>query len=135
VRGGAIPVLAWGALLVVLLAIAAVWAPDPLRIGQFGFAALVVLGTGVVLALAGQHAIRRGPPAPSDAAEVQTVPLASAGAVGVGLSVATILFGLAWGRFLVYFGAALLIASAGRVAIELSAQRRSRRRQPEEERR
>ena len=45
-RGGAIPLLAWGAGLAVLMAINAIWTGDGTQIAEFGFAVLVVLASG-----------------------------------------------------------------------------------------
>jgi high-affinity Fe2+/Pb2+ permease len=56
------------------------------------------------------------------------VPTASLGAVLIGVAVASIMFGLAFGRFLIYFGGGLLITSLGLVARELLAERHERRR-------
>ena len=56
------------------------------------------------------------------------MPTASLGAVLIAVAVASIVFGLAYGRFLIYFGAGLLIASAGVVMREVQAERRERRR-------
>ena len=40
---------------------------------------------------------------------------------------ACILFGIVWAGFLIYFGAGVLVLSLGRLALELRAQRKSRR--------
>jgi len=56
------------------------------------------------------------------------VPESSAAAALVGLSLGCILFGLAWASFLIWFGAAVLLASLGRLTNELRAERSSRRR-------
>lgn len=123
-RGGAIPLVAWGTLLLVLFVGNWVWDDKPVNAAVAAFAALVIyLGAGL-LWLANREAIRRGPPAPSPAP--QTVPESSLAAVGVALSVAAILFGLAWANFLVYFGLAMLVLALGRIAIEVRAERRSR---------
>ena len=49
VRGGAIPLLAWGAALALLLAINWVWTGDAIQVGSFGFAVAVVWGAGGAL--------------------------------------------------------------------------------------
>ena len=41
-RGGAIPVLAWGTLLAVLLAINWIWTGDAIQVGSFAFALLII---------------------------------------------------------------------------------------------
>jgi hypothetical protein len=125
VRGGAIPLLAWGTLLVVLLAINWIWTSDAIQVGTFGFAALVIYGSAVVLWLARREALRRGPPEPRG--DPEAVPEASIAAVLLGLSVACILFGLAWAKFLVYFGAGTLALSLGRLWLELRSESASRR--------
>ena len=124
-RGGAIPLLAWGALLIVMAVINWIWTADAIQVGTFAFAAGVVLAAGGLLALvSGATAVRRG--SPETSLEPEAVPSASLGAVLAGLSVAMILFGFAFGRFPIYFGAAMLLASLGRIAIEIHRQRRSR---------
>ena len=44
-------------------------------------------------------------------------------AVGIGLSVGCALFGLAWSKFLLYFGVGTLVASLARLTIEVRAER------------
>lgn len=125
-RGGAIPLLAWGAVLALLLAINWVWTGDAIQVGSFGFAVAVVWCGGLGLTLLSRRdALRRGAPEPTS--DPQPVPSASLGAVLVAISAASIVFGLAFGRFLVYFGGGLLIASLGVVARERRAERRARR--------
>jgi hypothetical protein len=126
-RGGAIPVLAWGLLLVVLGVINWIWTGDAIQVGTFGFAVLAVWTAGTIFILVSRgEAVRRGPPPPAPG--VASVPAGSLGSVLAALAFAAILFGLAFGRFLIYFGAGLLIASLGRVTVEIRAERRSRNR-------
>lgn len=124
-RGGAIPLLAWGAALAVLMVINWIWTGDAIQVGSFAFAVAAVWGIAAVLTARRREALRPGPPSPP--AEPEAVPTASLGALLVGISVASIVFGLAFGRFLMYFGAALLIVSLGMVARELHAEWRQRR--------
>lgn len=124
-RGGAIPLLAWGSLLVVLLAINWIWTGDAIQIGSFAFAALAVYAGAGLLALTGRSALRRGPPPVTS--EPETVPEASLAAVLAGLSGACILFGIVWAGFLIYFGAGVLVLSLGRLVLELRAEHESRR--------
>ncbi|HEY1511863.1 MAG TPA: hypothetical protein VGF93_22850 [Solirubrobacteraceae bacterium] len=124
-RGGAIPLLAWGSLLIVLLAINWIWTGDAIQIGSFAFAALAIYTGAGLLALTGSHALRRGPPPVTS--EPETVPEASLAAVLAGLSIGCILFGIVWAGFLIYFGAGVLVLSLGRLALELRAERESRR--------
>jgi hypothetical protein len=132
-RGGAIPLLAWGTLLLVLFIGNWIWDAKPVNAATAAFAAIVIYAGGALLWLARRESIRRGPPAPS--LEPQGLPQMSLGATLAGLSVGAILFGLAWAQFLVYFGAAMLAISLGRLWLELRAERASRRQQLEERRR
>jgi hypothetical protein len=124
-KGGSIPLLAWGTLLAVLMAICWVWTDSSIQVGSFGFAVVVVWGSAALLtATSHRESLRRGAPPPAAAPE--TIPSASPGAVLVALSVASIMFGFAFGRFLVFFGAGLLIASLGVVGREVAHERRAR---------
>ena len=125
-RGGAIPLLCWGTLLAVLLAINWIWTGDAVQVGTFAYAALAIYAGGLLLWLLSRSAIRRGPPVATG--DPETVPDASVAAVVVALSIACILFGMAWAKFLVFFGAGLLVLSLGRLAVELRAQRAGLRR-------
>jgi O-antigen ligase len=125
VRGGAIPVLVWGTILLVLAAGNWIWDDKPVNSGAATAAVVIIYSFGVALWLNRREAIRRGPPEPRP--ETETVPQSSLAAVLIGLSVATVLFGLAWSNFLVYFGAGLLIVSLGRLAGELRSEAASRR--------
>jgi hypothetical protein len=123
-RGGSIPLIAWGTLLLVLFVGNWIWNARAVSAAAAAFAAFVVYAFAFALWLARRESIRRGPPEPS--AEAQALPQMSLGAVLVGLSVAAILFGFVWAQFLVFFGVALLILSLGRVWLELRAERASR---------
>jgi hypothetical protein len=124
-RGGAIPLLAWGTILLVLYTIHAIWDPRGVQIAATAGAVLVIYGGAVALWISGRDALRKGPPPPST--DPLAAPIGSAGAVLSGLSVACILFGLVWARFLVYFGVAMLVLALGRVVVELRAERETRR--------
>jgi dipeptide/tripeptide permease len=125
VRGGAIPVLVWGTILAVLAAGNWIWEDKPVNSGAATAAVVIIYSFGVALWMNRREAIRPGPPEPR--VETETVPQVSTGAVLAGLSVATILFGLPWARFLVYFGIGSLIVSLGRLAVELRSEAASRR--------
>jgi hypothetical protein len=125
VRGGAIPLLAWGALLVVLGAINWIWTGAAIQVATFAFAVLVVVAGGGVLVLLSRQALRPGPPEPRS--DPEAVPDVSMAAVVAGLSVGSFAFGFVFGTFFVYFGAGMLVLSLGRLAIEVRAQRRSER--------
>jgi membrane protein implicated in regulation of membrane protease activity len=131
-RGGAIPLLAWSALLALLLAGNWVWTGDAIQVAEFGFAVLAIALAGLTAILASRRrdheAIRPGPPEPPAPDEVEVVPDLSVGAALAALAVAAILFGLAFGHFLVYFGAGLLALALGRLAVERRAQARTRER-------
>lgn len=125
-KGGAIPLLAWGMVLLILGAINWVWTGDAIQVGMFGFAVLVVWSAGgLVIALAGRRALRRGPPELDPRPEA--VPQGSLGAVLAGLSVSSILFGFVFGTFPIYFGAGLLLISIGRLTVERRSELETRR--------
>jgi divalent metal cation (Fe/Co/Zn/Cd) transporter len=125
-RGGAIPIIAWGTILLVLAIGNAIWDAKPVN-GIVAFAAsLIIYVTALLLWLARHDAIRRG--APQAEGELDVVPQSSTGAVFVGLSVATILFGIVWAKFLLFFGIGILVLSLGRVVIELRSERLTNRR-------
>ncbi|MDQ6842280.1 MAG: hypothetical protein M3025_07660 [Actinomycetota bacterium] len=127
-RGGGIPLLAWGTILLVLYAGNWVWEGRPIQVGTTVFAIVVIYGGAGLLWLARRESLRRG--APPAVPEVESVPTASVGAVLAALGLASILFGLVWALFFVYFGAGLLALALGRVATELRAERRTRKRIP-----
>jgi len=124
-RGGAIPILAWGTILL-LLAIGN-WVWNGRLVGGLaasGAVAIIYL-FGLAVWLARREAIRRGPPEPRE--DPETIPQTSLAAVGIGVSAGCALFGLAWAKFLLDFGIALFIVSVGRMALEFRAERASRR--------
>jgi hypothetical protein len=124
-RGGAIPILAWGTILLVLAIGNWVW-NDRLVAGLAASGAVAIIYLfGLAVWLARREAIRRGPP--GQRAELETLPQTSLAAVGIGVSAGCALFGLAWAKFLLDFGIALFIVSVGRMALELRAERASRR--------
>ncbi len=127
-RGGGIPLLAWGTILLVLYAGNWVWEGRPIQVGTTVFAIVVIYGGAGLLWLARRESLRRG--APPAVLEVESVPTASVGAVLAALGLASILFGLVWALFFVYFRAVLLALALGRVATELRAERRTRKRIP-----
>ena len=119
-RGGAIPLLAWATLLVVLMVGNWIWTGDSVQVGSFALAAGLVYALAVVLVTWNREALRTGPPPPEH--EPQVVPEASLAAVLVGLSIACIGFGLVWAGFLIYFGAGVLVLSLGRLVLELRSE-------------
>jgi hypothetical protein len=122
VRGGAIPMLAWGTLLLVLLIGNWVWTGDSIQVGLFAMATGLVYATAALLVAWNRQALRRGPPPPSF--EPEAVPQASLAAVLVGLGIACVGFGLVWAGFLIYFGAGVVVLSSARLMLEWRAERR-----------
>jgi len=126
VRGGAIPLAVWSAMLLVLYAANWVWTGKKISAAQTVFAVLVIVAFAAALALLSRQALRRGPPTAEGEQEVSS-PEISLGAVGLAVGAAAALFGLAFGHFTIYFGAGLFAASLGRLVFELRAQRRTER--------
>jgi uncharacterized iron-regulated membrane protein len=124
-RGGAIPFLVWGTILLVLAVGNWVWNDKTVDGLAATGAVVIIYGFGVALWVARREALRRGPPEPRD--EVENVPQMSVAAMMMGLSVGCALFGLAWAKFLLYFGSAMFVLSLGRLVIELRAERATRR--------
>ena len=125
-RGGAIPILAWGTILLVLAVGNWVWDAKPVNSGAATAAVLIIYGFGVAVWLVRREAIRRGPPAPRN--EEEAVPQASVAAMIIGLAAGCALFGLAWAKFLLYFGIGMFVLGVGRLIVERRAERATRRR-------
>jgi uncharacterized iron-regulated membrane protein len=124
-RGGAIPIIVWGTILLVLAIGNAVWDSKPVNGIEAFAASLIIYITALLLWLARRDSIRRGPP-PAET-ELELVPQASTGAVFIGISVGTILFGLVWAKFLLFFGFGILVLSLYRLAVEIRSERTSDR--------
>ena len=125
-RGGAIPLLVWGTVLAVLLAMNWVWTGDLIQVASFAFAVASVVGWVLALVLLRPgEALRRGSPGRSG--EPQAVPSASYGSVLLAVGASSIVFGFAFGTFPLYFGAGVMVIAAGLVARELHAERRARK--------
>ena len=126
-RGGAIPIFAWGVLLSILTIGNAIWEGRWIQAGEFALAAVIVFSFGAfLLGLGGRSALWRGPPvAPC---HPEPVPWTSLATVSAALSLAMLLFGFVFGSALIYLGAGFLALSLGRVGLELRAQRASVRR-------
>ncbi len=125
-RGGAIPIFAWGTILLVLAVGNWVWNGKTVGSGAASAAVLIIYGFGVVVWLLRREAIRRGPPEARD--ELEQVPQMSVAALMLGLSAGCALFGLAWAKFLLYFGIAMFALSLGRLVVEFRAERATRTR-------
>lgn len=123
-RGGAIPLLAWGTLLVALLVGNWVWTDDAIQVGTFALAAGLIYAGAALLVAMDREALRKGPPVPTG--EPEAIPVASLAAVVAGLAIACIGFGLVWAGFLIYFGAGVLVLSLGRLLIEVRAEHQER---------
>ena len=124
-RGGAIPILAWGTILLVLAIGNWVWNGKAVGSGAASAAVLIIYAFGVALWAARREAIRRGPPAPR--AEEEAIPQASVAAMVIGLAAGCALFGLVWAKFLLYFGIAMFVLGVGRLIVERRAERATRR--------
>jgi uncharacterized iron-regulated membrane protein len=124
-RGGAIPILAWGTILLVLAIGNWVWDDRTVSGLAATGAVAIVYAFAVAIWLARREAIRRGAPEPRT--EPEAVPQASVAAMLIGLATGCALFGLAWAKFLLYFGIGVFVAAIGRLVIELRAERASRR--------
>jgi hypothetical protein len=127
-RGGAIPVLVWGVLLALLMALNWVWTGDAIEIAQFGFAVLVIVLGGLALITADRSSAKRGPPPRDVRGRARAEPDLSASSALAAVALSSIGFGFAFGHFLIYFGCGLLALSLARLALELRAERASRRR-------
>ena len=123
-RGGAIPLLAWGTLLLVLLVGNWVWTGDAVQVGTFALAVGLIYAGAALLVALDHEALRKGPPAPTG--EPEAIPVASLAAVVAGLAIACIGFGLVWAGFLIYFGAGVLVLSLGRLLLEVRAEHQER---------
>jgi hypothetical protein len=125
-RGGAIPILAWGTILLVLAIGNWVWNDRTVSGLAASAAVAIIYAFAVAMWLARREALRRGPPEPRT--EPETVPQASVSAMLMGLATGCALFGLAWAKFLLYFGIAVFVLAVGRLIVELRAERATRRR-------
>jgi uncharacterized iron-regulated membrane protein len=123
-RGGAIPLLTWGTILLVLAVGNWVWNDKTVGGLAATGAVVIIYCFGVALWVARREAIRRGAPEQRD--DVENVPQMSVAAMVMGLSVGCALFGLVWARFLLYFGIAMFVLSLGRLFVELRAERATR---------
>jgi Na+/H+-translocating membrane pyrophosphatase len=124
-RGGAIPLFAWGTGLLVLLIINAVWTGDSIQIEMFGYAVAAVYLTALILSIRHPQALRRGAPLPDSSPEA--VPRTSLASMTLGIAIGAMLFGVVFGKFLVFIGGGVWLLAAGRLVVEVRAQRRSLR--------
>ena len=123
-RGGAIPLLAWGTILLLLYIGNWIWDATGVNPAVSALAVLVIYAGAVALTLrAGRRAIRRGPPEPI--ARIRAEPRASSGAALAAFAFASIVFGFTFGSFAIFFGAGLLVIAIGRIVVEKRAERAS----------
>lgn len=122
-RGGALPLLVWAVLNLVLLIGDWIWQGLRIGVAETAFTVLVINGLAFALWVLRRDAIRRGPPA--SRLEAEALPRASVASAGTGISIGVILFGVVFGKFLVYLGGALLLLTLNRLLRELSWQRRT----------
>ena len=124
-RGGSIPLFLWGTGLLVLLALNAVWTRDAIQVGMFAYAVSAVWVTALVVSIRHPEAFRRG--APIRDPSPQTLPGTSLASMLLGIAIGAMLFGVVFGKFLVFMGAAVWLLAAGRLVVEVRAERRSLR--------
>lgn len=123
-RGGAIPILVWGTILTVAYALLVIWTGSGVNAAVTGFAVLITFGTGLALVLLRpREALRKGPPPASP--EPRAIISSSLGAVLFAIGVGVMVFGFAFGHFIIYFGAGLIVASSGVLTLESASRRRA----------
>jgi Na+/H+-translocating membrane pyrophosphatase len=130
-RGGAIPIFCWGTLLLVLMIINIIWAGSQVQAATFAYAVVAVYGTALALSIVRPESLRRGPPIRESAPEA--VPRTSLAAMTLGLAIGAMMFGVVFGKFLVFIGGGIWLLAAGRLVVEVRAQRRSLRGEEEEQ--
>lgn len=126
-RGGAIPLLVWSLLNLILLIIAAIfewgtgWHNVGLHLTLTGFTVVVLWAGGALLLTRTRRSISKGPPEYTPRPE--PLPRVSFGASGFGLGIGLAAFGVVFGKFLIFLGAAVFLLSLGRLSRELLWQR------------
>lgn len=130
-RGGAIPIFAWGTLLLVLMIINVIWAGSQIQAETFGYSLFAVYGTALVLSVVRRDAVRRGPPEPEPS--LRAIPQTSLAAMILGIAIGAMMLGVVFGKFLVFIGGGVWLLAAGRLVVEVRAQRKSLRGEMEEQ--
>jgi hypothetical protein len=125
-RGGAIPNFLWGTGLLVLLVIHAIWTRNSFQTYEDIFAVVVTFAFAAATAIRSRETLRRGPPPPDS--RLEPAPSNSLSAALLGIAIGAMLFGVVFGRFLIYMGGGLWLLAFGRLIVELRAQRRFVRR-------
>jgi hypothetical protein len=114
-RSGVAPLLIWSLLLGLMAMVNVIWAGITIQTATFALAVLAVVIVAAGLLTTGP---RRGP---------EAIPRYSLATAFTAVGLAVLLFGLTFGHFLVYLGAAVIVAGIGRLTLELRAQRRAGR--------
>jgi hypothetical protein len=121
VNRGAVQVFVWAGWLALLTVILWIWWGELLNTGELAGAAL---GTAAIAA--GYALFHRGH-SQDEPNEVRTLPDVSVGAAVTAIGLCGMLFGAEFGFFLVLICAGVTALGVGRLAIELSSERRQRR--------
>lgn len=129
-RGGAIPIVLWGAGLLVLMIINLIWEGSQIQTEMEIYLLVAIFGTGLGLFLLRPESLRKGPPVRESSYDA--VPRTSLAAMTLGIATGAMMFGVVFGKFLVFIGAGVWLLAAGRLLVELRAQRRSMRGEDEE---
>jgi hypothetical protein len=122
-RGGAIPLLVWALLNLILLVIDWIWQGTQIGVALTGYTVLIVNLFAFVYWLMNRAAVRKGEP--THDGEPQALPRISLPAALIGISVGVILYGVVFGKFMVFIGIALLALALGGVGRELIWQQRT----------
>jgi hypothetical protein len=124
-RGGSLVMVVWALLNLILLIGDWIWQGTQIGVAMTGYTVLLIDGLALIWWASNRESLRRGPP--DHDPTPQPVPRASLGSALIGFSIVVILYGVVFGKFLVFMGAGLLVVSLGRVARELIWQQRTLR--------
>jgi hypothetical protein len=128
-RGGAIPLIVWGTINLILVAIDWVWEGTTgspsfhVNLAITAYLLLAVFVPAIVYVLVHREAGRKGPPGHERG--LHAMPRISLASAGLAVAAGLIAYGVVFGKFLVFIGLGLLIAAAGRLGRELVAQQRT----------
>jgi predicted MFS family arabinose efflux permease len=125
-RGGTIPNFLWGTGLLALLLANYIWTGNSFQLYEDIFAVVVTFTAAAALTYGSREALRKGPPTADG--KLEPAPSTSLSAALVGIAIGAMLFGVVFGKFLVYMGGGLWLLAFGRLLVELRAQRRFVRR-------
>ena len=128
-RGGAIPLLIWsaliGALFVIHLLMTGAAVGDPVDTGIYGFGIGVILVGVAAIVAERRETLHRGAPEPDS--DPAAVPAASLGALLMALAFVACGFGLVFGSFLVFIAAGVFAGAVFVLTREVGDERRARR--------